>query len=144
MTDQPLQELVSDPALVHEHDAFAALSDRELQEPANDSTNADNHSPDADNHGNDDEHTTLLDDDELNAVVQRWREIQAEFVDEPRQAVHDADQLVGDLMQRLSAMFALERDHLEARWSTGRPVDSEELRQGLLRYRAFFERLLAA
>ena len=40
------------------------------------------------------------------------REIQGEFVDEPRQAIHDADALVADLMQRLARTFADERSQL--------------------------------
>jgi hypothetical protein len=47
-------------------------------------------------------------------------------------------------MQRLARMFADERDRLESRWSTGEEVSTEDLRQGLRRYRSFFERLLAA
>lgn len=86
----------------------------------------------------------LLEADEMQAVVGRWREIQAEFVDEPRQAVQDADALVADLMQRLARTFASERDQLESRWAGGEGVSTEDLRQGLQRYRSFFERLLAA
>ncbi|HEY3633211.1 MAG TPA: hypothetical protein VGL21_20085 [Jatrophihabitantaceae bacterium] len=86
----------------------------------------------------------LLEGEELQGVVLRWREIQAQFVDEPRSAVQDADALVADLMQRLARMFADERDRLESRWSTGEEVSTEDLRQGLRRYRSFFERLLAA
>jgi hypothetical protein len=80
----------------------------------------------------------------LHGVLSRWKEIQAEFVDEPRSAVQEADALVADLMQRLARMFAAERDQLESRWSSGEGVSTEDLRQGLQRYRSFFERLLAA
>jgi hypothetical protein len=86
----------------------------------------------------------LLEGQELQGVVTRWRDIQARFVDEPRSAVQDADALVADLMQRLARMFAVERDQLESRWTSGEDVSTEELRQGLQRYRSFFERLLAA
>ena len=47
-------------------------------------------------------------------------------------------------MQRLAAMFATERAELEERWAGGHQVSTEDLRQGLRRYRSFFERLLAA
>lgn len=86
----------------------------------------------------------LLEADELQGVVTQWRDIQARFVDEPRAAVQDADALVADLMQRLARMFAAERDQLESRWTSGEDVSTEDLRQGLRRYRSFFERLLAA
>jgi len=42
-------------------------------------------------------------------------------------------------MQRLAAMFATERAGLEERWS-GNQVSTEDLRQGLRRYRSLFER----
>ena len=74
----------------------------------------------------------------------RWKDIQAEFVDEPRKAVQDADALVAELMQRLAQMFASEREQLESRWGGGDDVSTEDLRHGLRRYRSFFERLLAA
>jgi hypothetical protein len=89
-------------------------------------------------------HAQLLEGEELQGVISRWKEIQAQFVDEPRSAVQDADALVADLMQRLARMFAAERNQLESRWTSGEDVSTEDLRQGLQRYRSFFERLLAA
>jgi hypothetical protein len=89
-------------------------------------------------------HAPLLEDDELQSILARWKDIQAEFVDEPRQAVQDADALVAELMQRLAQMFAGEREQLESRWAGGDDVSTEDLRRGLRRYRSFFERLLAA
>ena len=74
--------------------------------------------------------------------VARWQEIQAGFVDEPRRAVQDADALVVDMMDRLARMLASERDQLESAGETGK-VTTEDLRQGLRRYRTLFERLLA-
>jgi hypothetical protein len=90
------------------------------------------------------QHTSLLDDSELQTLTMRWKDIQAEFVDEPTTAVKEADALVAELMQRLAAMFASERHELENRWSSGSEVSTEDLRQGLRLYRSFFERLLAA
>jgi hypothetical protein len=86
----------------------------------------------------------LLEDHELQSILVRWKDIQAEFVDEPRKAVQDADGLVAELMQRLAQMFASEREQLESRWAGGDDVSTEDLRHGLRRYRSFFERLLAA
>jgi hypothetical protein len=86
----------------------------------------------------------LLEGDEMQDMLARWKDIQAEFVDEPRKAVQDADALVAELMQRLAQMFAGERDQLESRWAGGGEVSTEDLRDGLRRYRSFFERLLAA
>ena len=86
----------------------------------------------------------LLEDGELQSINARWKDIQAEFVDEPTTAVREADALVAELMQRLAMMFATERSELEDRWTNGSEVSTEDLRQGLRRYRSFFERLLAA
>ena len=89
-------------------------------------------------------HAQLLEDQELRSMLAQWKDIQAEFVDEPRKAVQDADALVAELMQRLAQTFASERDQLESRWAGGDNVSTEDLRRGLRRYRSFFERLLAA
>ena len=89
-------------------------------------------------------HASLLDDGELQSITMRWKDIQAEFVDEPTKAVHEADALVAELMQRLAMMFSTERAELESRLADGNDVSTEELRQGLRLYRSFFERLLAA
>src|SRR5215831_663694 len=80
--------------------------------------------------------------DEAERLIARWREIQAGFVDEPRRAVQDADALVADLMDRLARMLASEREQLEPAGEAGK-VSTEDLRQGLRRYRTLFERLLA-
>jgi len=88
--------------------------------------------------------TQLLEDQELQDIRGQWKDIQAEFVDEPRKAVQEADALVAELMQRLAQTFAAEREDLESRWSGGDGVSTEDLRHGLRRYRSFFERLLAA
>jgi hypothetical protein len=74
----------------------------------------------------------------------RWRQIQERFVDEPRTAVQDADQLVAELMQRMAATFAQERERLETEWERGDEVSTEDLRRAMQHYRSFFHRLLAA
>jgi hypothetical protein len=80
--------------------------------------------------------------DDQERFTARWQEIQAGFVDEPRRAVQDADALVVDMMDRLARMLASEREQLESLGETGK-VSTEDLRQGLRRYRTLFERLLA-
>lgn len=74
---------------------------------------------------------------------QRWSAIQGSFVDSPRAAVQNAEELVGDTVQRLSVIFASERARLEADWSQGNDVSTEGLRLALRRYRSFFDRLLS-
>ncbi|HZP74126.1 MAG TPA: hypothetical protein VFA97_12195 [Gaiellaceae bacterium] len=86
----------------------------------------------------------LLPDDQSAQLTTRWQEIQTSFVDQPRDAVEQADGLVADLMQRLAAGFADERERLEAQWDRGDDVSTEDLRIALTRYRSFFDRLLSA
>jgi hypothetical protein len=86
----------------------------------------------------------LLDPGDRDAMTSRWRDIQADFVDHPQQAMKDADTLVAGLMQQLAQTFAQERAQLEAQWSRGDEVSTEDLRVSLQRYRSFFERLLSA
>jgi hypothetical protein len=71
----------------------------------------------------------------------RWDVIQQGFVDDPRNAVSEADHLVDDLLQRLSDTFDRQHQDLEKQWSDGEP-STEDLRSALQRYRAFFQRLL--
>jgi len=101
-------------------------------------------SPAADHAADPGRRARLLDDGELQGITARWKDIQAEFVEEPKVAVQQADALVAELMQRLAAMFATERAGLENRWAGGNEVSTEDLRQGLRLYHSFFERLLAA
>jgi hypothetical protein len=84
----------------------------------------------------------LLGQDDAEGFRSRWESIQTGFVDSPRQAVEEADGLVAELMQRLAQTFTEERESLEAQWSRGDDVSTEDLRVGLQRYRSFFERLL--
>ena len=91
-----------------------------------------------------DQDQALFGEDELTGFRGRWDEIQAGFVDEPRQAVEQADALVSDLVERLTAGFSEARSGLESQWSQGEEASTEDLRVALTRYRAFFNRLLAA
>jgi hypothetical protein len=75
---------------------------------------------------------------------ERWVAIQGSFVDEPQQAVEQADALVTEVIKRLTRTFQETRDTLEAQLGETDDVSTEELRVGLQRYRSFFERLLAA
>jgi hypothetical protein len=88
--------------------------------------------------------TPLLSESELGELRSRWSNIQAEFVDEPRRAVEEADQLVATAMQRLADGFANERASLEKQWDSGDNASTEDLRLALQRYRTFFGRLLNA
>jgi hypothetical protein len=85
---------------------------------------------------------TLLSRDFSEDMRSRWETIQAGFVDDPRTSVQDAHELVATA-NKLAESFAQERAKLEREWSKGNNVSTEDLRQGLRRYRAFFHRLLS-
>ncbi len=71
-----------------------------------------------------------------------WDAIQIGFVDDPEQAVRDADALVVRALKSLEETFAAQRDGFQA---AGTPEDqgsTENLRTALRRYRSFFHRLL--
>ena len=87
--------------------------------------------------------TPLFAKDESEDFRRRWTDIQAGFVDEPRQAVENADSLVASAIKRLAEMFAHERSSLEQQWAQGGDVSTEDLRVALRRYRSFFDRLLS-
>ena len=84
----------------------------------------------------------LFGSDELQGFRSRWEEVQAGFVDEPRESVQRADELVSDLMNKLTSGFDQTRSGLEEQWNKGEEASTEDLRVALTRYRAFFNRLL--
>jgi hypothetical protein len=87
--------------------------------------------------------TPLLSRDFSEDMRSRWETIQTGFVDDPRTSVQEADELVAMAIKKLAESFADERAKLEQEWSKGNDVSTENLRQALRRYRAFFHRLLA-
>lgn len=86
---------------------------------------------------------TLFEPEEEARFKERWRELQTEFVDDPRGAVRQAHALVSEVTDRLTDRFTLERDELEREWDGGAEVSTESLRLAIRRYRTFFDRLLA-
>jgi len=72
-----------------------------------------------------------------------WDAVQIGFVDDPRQAVHDADELVNRVLRSLSETFTGERSRVEAQVSQADPISTEDLRVAMRRYRSFLHRLLS-
>jgi hypothetical protein len=138
--------LTRDPAADHSVDTRAADSETEPAADAGDgpldSGRGDTRMQETRSGGTD--HEPLFPNDQSARFTSRWQEIQTSFVDEPRDAVAEADSLVADLMQRLAASFSQERERLEAQWDQGDDVSTEDLRVALTRYRSFFDRLLSA
>jgi hypothetical protein len=85
----------------------------------------------------------LFADDELAGLRARWDNVQAGFVDDPKDCVHKADGLVSDVVDQLTTGFTQARSRLEEHWSRGEEASTEDLRLALKGYRQFFERLLA-
>jgi hypothetical protein len=91
-----------------------------------------------------DEHSgPLFSPDAAKEFRSRWDAIQVGFVDEPRHAVEQADNLLASTIKRLAEIFAEEREKLEDQWGRGESVSTEDLRLALRRYRSFFGRLLS-
>ena len=89
------------------------------------------------------ESAPLFSTEETQSLHSRWDAIQVSFVDEPRQAVQQADNLVANAMKRLAEVFAQERGRLDKQWDRGGDVSTEDLRLALRRYRSFFGRILS-
>jgi hypothetical protein len=94
--------------------------------------------------GDVEERAALFASDDTERFRQRWDELQASFVDGPREVVKQADELVSELMERLTTEFDERRTNLESQWEKGDEVSTEELRVALTHYRSFFNRLLSA
>jgi hypothetical protein len=86
---------------------------------------------------------SLFADNDRSSLHSRWDDVQAGFVDDPKDCVQKADALVAEVVQQLTAGFADARARLESQWARGEDASTEDLRQALKRYREFFERLLA-
>ena len=107
-------------------------------------------------------HIRELNRAEIDRFTDAWRSVQAQFVDNPRQAVAEADRLVRDVMTaRGYPMSDFEQraadvsvDHprvvenyraahnIAARDAAGK-ANTEDLRQAMVHYRALFEDLLS-
>jgi hypothetical protein len=84
----------------------------------------------------------LVPEDRAASYGQRWDAVKGTFVDEPREAVAQADALVGELLDELETLFHEQRRSIEHGLDTDE-TSTEDLRLALRRYRSFFERLLA-
>ncbi|MFI6042643.1 hypothetical protein ACIA8C_13475 [Nocardia sp. NPDC051321] len=91
----------------------------------------------------DDVGAPLFADTDLDQLRTKWREVQGTFVDNPRDAVTQADQIVTDIIYQLTTAIAERKRVLEERTSGVQDADTEELRQALRGYRGFFHRLLS-
>jgi hypothetical protein len=85
----------------------------------------------------------LFDEQEAEHFRTQWMNIQSQFVEDPKASVREADKLVADVLKSVSMGFHDRRTSLEKQWNNGNDeVSTEDLRQMVKRYRAFFNRLL--
>jgi len=91
--------------------------------------------------GGDVETPELIDEEKVTGFRDRWQNVQTGFVDDPKQAVRQADELVAAVISALATTFAEHKSELESQWQQGEPA-TEELRIALRRYRSFFDQLL--
>jgi hypothetical protein len=85
----------------------------------------------------------LFTQDATAAFRARWDLVQRGFVDDPRQAVSAADELVTQVTKELAENFASQRSKLDKGLDAAGEPSTENLRIALRQYRAFFERLLS-
>jgi hypothetical protein len=81
-----------------------------------------------------------LSDEQAGEFRQRWRDVQADFVDDPQQAVRSADQLARDVLTAVTDRIA-DRRSVEG-WKAGEGSGTEDLRLSLRQYRTLVDRLL--
>lgn len=72
----------------------------------------------------------------------RWREIQAEFIDDPQQAAEHADHLVAEITKAFAAQAEEERNRLSSTWQQKGTQGTEELRLVMRRYRGLIDHML--
>ena len=80
----------------------------------------------------------LFPEDMAGKFRSRWNVVQQGFVDDPKNAVREGDELVAQVIKSLAESFSKQRASLE-----GERASTEDLRMALRRYRSFFERLLS-
>jgi hypothetical protein len=85
----------------------------------------------------------LFDTDVAQDFRSRWSDVQIGFVDDPKRAVQQADELVAQVMKSLAESFARQRSNIEADVGGADQASTENLRVALRSYRSFFERLLS-
>ena len=88
------------------------------------------------------ERERLIPQERTDEYIARWDALKGGFVDEPRQAVAEADQLVRELLDELQEVFRTQRQGLEQGLDADQ-TSTEDLRVALRRYRSLFDRLLS-
>ncbi|ONH51760.1 hypothetical protein CcI49_35100 [Frankia sp. CcI49] len=74
---------------------------------------------------------------------ERWQEALLSFVDDPREAVRQADLVLDDAVNQLTAAVRREQERLRAAWREDGAASTDTLREALRGYRDFLERVVA-
>jgi hypothetical protein len=87
---------------------------------------------------------TVIESGTADGFHARWRDVQFGFVDDPRAAVRQADELADKVVRSFTDALDAHKRALEDRWRSQRdaPPDTERLRLIVRAYREFVDRLL--
>jgi hypothetical protein len=108
-------------------------------------------------------HIRELNQGEIDRYANEWRNVQTRFVDSPREAVAEADRLIGEVMEtrgypmadfeQRAADISVDHPHLVENYRTAHFIagrdrvgkaTTEDLRQAMVHYRELFEDILSA
>jgi hypothetical protein len=84
----------------------------------------------------------LWSDGYAQGVRERWRDLQLRFIDDPHSVANEAERVVEETVDALTASLNAFKNDLDA-WRSG-PGDTEQLRAAVHRYRDFLDRLLGS
>lgn len=88
------------------------------------------------------EEDRLLDQTLADDLAEQWQSVQTRFVDDPRDAVRTADELVARAMAGITDRLGRTKSELETQWSRDGQADTEQLRRALQQYRTVLGGLL--
>lgn len=86
----------------------------------------------------------LLADGDRDDLRARWRRITERFVDDPSAAVRDADELIGQTIDRIRASLDERRAGTRSGWADVDEATTEQLREALHHYEILFDQLADA
>lgn len=72
----------------------------------------------------------------------RWSSLQAQFVEQPRSALEQAEALVAETGEKISRMLADQQTSLSEQWCNHEDASTEDLRLIMLNYRTLLNRFL--
>ncbi|CAN5907340.1 hypothetical protein BH23ACT10_BH23ACT10_33950 [soil metagenome] len=83
----------------------------------------------------------LLLDENRTTLAARWRSLEERFVDDPTQAVDEADQLVEQAVDDITTALDKRRTDVRDRWADRDDATTEQLREALHHYRVLLGQL---